>query len=53
MEEPFKSGQFLFPALNFYSLRSIDNGDVNPFVYDFKIATRDRMWDILVILAAV
>ena len=40
--------------VNFYSLHSIDNGDVNPFVYDFKIATRDRMWwDILVILAAV
>ena len=39
--------------VNFYSLRSIDNGNVNPFVYDFKIATRDRMWDILVILAAV
>ena len=53
MEEPFKSGQFLFTALNFYSLRSIDNGGVNPFVYHFKIATRDRMWDILVILAAV
>ena len=53
MEEPFKSGQFLFTALNFCSLRSIDNGGVNPFVYHFKIATRDRMWDILVILAAV